>query len=161
LPDETTTVPSPVQGDSAAPAAALDAVPAPPKPSGPWVWCTGRRKSSVARVRIRAGSGQVMVNGRKLEEFFAMHRMAVRAVAPLKTAEMADKVDIIASCSGGGITGQSDAVMMGVARCLTKMRPELHKLMRDCGFLTRDSRKVERKKYGRPGARKRFQFSKR
>jgi small subunit ribosomal protein S9 len=157
LPEDTITA---VTDAPAAPAPAAEPA-EPQKPAGPYLWTTGRRKTAVARVRMRPGSGQIIVNGHKLNEFFKVGRMAARAVAPLKVADMMGKLDIIADCNGGGITGQSDAVMMGIARGLIKMKPELAKLLRDLGYLTRDARKVERKKYGRPGARKRFQFSKR
>ncbi len=130
-------------------------------PTGPVYWGTGRRKAAVARVRLYAGAGRVTINGKPLKEFFTVHRMAERAVAPLTFSNMLDNVDVAVNCHGGGITGQSDAMMLGVARALLKMNPEVTKEVRGEGYLTRDARRVERKKYGQPKARKRFQFSKR
>ena len=139
----------------------VETAPTPSPPKGPYTWATGRRKSAVARVRLRAGTGLLEVNGKPLEQFFNVKRMSERAVMPLMETRMMDKLDVFVQCNGGGITGQSDAMMMGVARALEKFNPTLGKELRVAGFMTRDARVVERKKYGRPKARKRFQFSKR
>ena len=122
---------------------------------------TGRRKSSVARVRIMPGSGKKLVNGRPLEEYFAREVLVLQANRPLVVTEMDGKVDITARVDGGGISGQAGAVSLGIARALKEYDLE-HKVSLDKeSLLTRDPRMKERKKYGQPGARKRFQFSKR
>ncbi|HVS39589.1 MAG TPA: 30S ribosomal protein S9 [Gemmataceae bacterium] len=137
---------------------------------------TGRRKTSVARVRLTEGSGQIRINGRTLDDFFTEIKDRNAVVGPLETTEMRNRLDINATVTGGGITGQAGAVCLGVARALKKMfgpaaaGPEadgettesaMAKKLRDSGYLTRDGRMKERKKYGRKGARKSFQFSKR
>lgn len=126
-----------------------------------WIWGTGRRKTAVARVRMRDGSGKVAINGKAVEIFFTetQHQQAV--FAPLKATSMSDKVDVFVNLNGGGISGQSGAALLGIARCLKKLNPEFDHILREHGYLTRDSREVERKKYGQKKARKRFQFSKR
>ena len=126
-----------------------------------WSWGTGRRKASIVRVRIRAGNGQVVVNKKPLEDYFRVERHRGKAMLPLKTANLEGKVDVYANCSGGGITGQSDAMLMGLARALVDFDPSVEPAMRQAGHLTRDARRVERKKYGQAGARRRFQYSKR
>lgn len=122
---------------------------------------TGRRKSSVARVRVRAGSGAITVNGRTLEEFFPtlQHQEAVRQT--LAHVEAAGSVDVIARVSGGGLTGQAGAIRMALARALVSHDEENFQALRDDGFLTRDARMKERKKPGLHGARRGTQFSKR
>lgn len=122
---------------------------------------TGRRKTSVARVRIRPGSGKVTINKRELAEFFptAQHRNAV--TAPLEHCELTDKVDVIIRTHGGGLTGQSGACMQGIARALLKFDSDLQEKLREKAFLTRDPRMKERKKPGLHGARRGTQFSKR
>jgi small subunit ribosomal protein S9 len=122
---------------------------------------TGRRKLAVARVFLRPGTGLITVNKRPLEEYFntEAERMAVRQ--PLLATETAGKFDVYILAHGGGMTGQSDAARMGIARALQEFNAELRPTLKKAGYLTRDPRKHERKKYGRPGARKRFQFSKR
>jgi len=125
------------------------------------ICATGRRKSSVARVRLLRGSGQVRVNTRELEEYFPIERHQAAVLAPLKVTRMLGKFDIIVKVKGGGPTGQSGAITLGVARALREVGGELESILRAGGYLTRDSRMVERKKYGRRGARRRFQFSKR
>ena len=122
---------------------------------------TGRRKSSVARIFMRPGSGQIEVNRRGLDHYFPaeVHRLTVRQ--PLLATETAGKFDILILASGGGLTGQAEAARMGIARALQNFNMELRPTLKKAGFLTRDPRKHERKKYGRPGARKRFQYSKR
>ena len=130
------------------------------KPS-PFIWGTGRRKSSVARVRIKGGTGKISINGRELEEFFKIDRDRSAVRSPLVTANISGTYDIWASVNGGGTTGQAEAIMLGLARALTAAMPECGVALRDKGLLTRDARMKERKKYGQKGARRRFQFSKR
>ena len=121
----------------------------------------GRRKRAVARVIITPGKGRWSVNTRSLEDYFPRPTHQQRIGQPIKAAEMEGQFDIRVRVRGGGLTGQADAVRMGLARALVVHDEELRPVMRAGGFLTRDSRKVERKKPGRPKARKRFQFSKR
>ena len=122
---------------------------------------TGRRKTSTARVRLTEGSGKVVVNERDAEKYFSHENFAKLATAPLLTVSLREKVDILANVVGGGVSGQAEAVAHGIARALQKMNPELRAALKKAGHLTRDSREKERKKAGQPGARKRFQFSKR
>ena len=122
---------------------------------------TGRRKTSVARVRIKDGSGQFIVNGRDLDEYLTFDRDQKLARAPLEATEMAENVDVWVRVEGGGSTGQTGAIVLGIARALQAKDPNLHGQLQYGGFLTRDERAVERKKYGRAKARKSFQFSKR
>ncbi len=121
----------------------------------------GRRKTSVARVYLRPGSGKVVINKREIETYFPLLTRRVQALAPLTVTETADELDVVINAKGGGLTGQAEAVQLGIARALLKYNEEFRKPLRDAGFLTRDPRMVERKKYGQPKARKRFQFSKR
>jgi len=122
---------------------------------------TGRRKSSVARVRIRPGQGNVYINKRALEEYFTclQHRNAV--MAPLEHTGLKEQFDVVISVHGGGITGQADACKLGIARALKLHNPDLDEMLRQSGLLTRDGRMKERKKYGLRGARRGTQFSKR
>ncbi len=122
---------------------------------------TGRRKSSVARVRVKAGSGTVVVNGKSFEEFFPVSHAQRAITDTLDTCGVRDAVDVRISVSGGGITGQSGACKMGIARALLSYNEEFMQPLRDSGFLTRDSRMKERKKPGLRGARRAGQFSKR
>jgi small subunit ribosomal protein S9 len=122
---------------------------------------TGRRKTSVARVRIAAGSGKISINGRTFENYFPIENLRVQATQPLTATENTAKFDIRVNVSGGGPSGQAGAVRHGIARALIVADPNLRPALKAQGFLTRDSRMKERKKYGQPGARKRFQFSKR
>jgi len=122
---------------------------------------TGRRKSSIARVRVRAGDGKIVINDRSLEEFFRNLQQRNAAIAPLIHTNTRDQVDVWIKVSGGGITGQGDACKLGIARALKKMNPELEDALRDADQLTRDGRMKERKKYGLRGARRGTQFSKR
>jgi small subunit ribosomal protein S9 len=122
---------------------------------------TGRRKESVARVFLTFGSGKISVNGRDVDEYFRNVNWRNRAVEPLKFTETATSVDVVATVNGGGVGGQSGAMRMGLSRALSLFNKELRAGLRKNGFLTRDSRMKERKKYGQKGARKRFQFSKR
>ena len=124
-------------------------------------WATGRRKTSVARVRVRLGSGTILVNGRDMEEYFPRedHRVAVKS--PLKVSGNLGQYDVVASVGGGGPTGQADAMSLGIARALVKCDSSFYEIFREAGLLTRDSRRKERKKYGLRGARRAPQFSKR
>ena len=122
---------------------------------------TGRRKTSVARARIKAGTGNITVNNRTLEDFFPIERDRAQILAVLKKTDKFGKVDVWIRVSGGGTTGQTGAVVLGVARALHVLDPSLHHVLAENGFLTRDSRMVERKKYGFKKARRSFQFSKR
>lgn len=122
---------------------------------------TGRRKDAVARVFLRKGTGQVVVNGRGLEDFFPRLSHRLEVMQPLVVSERISTYNIKATVSGGGMTGQAGALRLGVARALVRAEEDLHRTMRKAGFLTRDSRVVERKKYGQPGARKKYQYSKR
>ena len=136
-------------------------VPAEAPTTPPFVWGPGRRKRAVARVRIRPGSGTFLINKREVDEFFPRERDRLAARAPLRAADAEGQWDIFVNIHGGGMTGQADAVLLGLARALVKAKPEAEAVMRDADLLTRDARKVERKKPGRKGARKSFQFSKR
>ncbi len=128
---------------------------------GGYFWGTGRRKSSVARVRIRPGKGEILINKRKLDDYFTQSRDRSNAVAPLKATNTAESLDVFVNVKGGGTSGQAGAVMLGVARALRKYDESLMDVLRETGYLTRDSRMVERKKPGQKKARKKFQFSKR
>ena len=122
---------------------------------------TGRRKTSVARVFLRPGSGKITVNGRTFENYFPTEAGRVPVQQALRTVEMAERFDVLVLAHGGGITGQSGAIRLGIARALVAFNAELRGTLKKAGLLTRDPRKHERKKYGQKGARKRFQFSKR
>ena len=122
---------------------------------------TGKRKTSVARVRLTLGSGQILINGRAYEEYFPRESHQIYARQPLEAANAATTYDVSANIAGGGVTGQAGALRHGIARALEKVDPNLRGTLKRNGFLTRDSRKKERKKYGQRGARARFQFSKR
>ena len=122
---------------------------------------TGRRKSSVAQVRITPGTGKILINKRELEDFFVRPQDRMAAVAPLESSNTRDKVDVLVKVAGGGFAGQSGATSLGIAKALLKMDPDLEPALRKGGHLTRDARMKERKKYGLRGARRGFQFSKR
>jgi small subunit ribosomal protein S9 len=122
---------------------------------------TGRRKTAVARVRIRKGTGKFTVNDRPLEDYFRVERNRALVNRPLEATEMVGHVDIWVRAQGGGTTGQVGAIVLGIARALQAMEPSLHVRLSEGGFLTRDGRMVERKKYGKKKARRSFQFSKR
>ena len=122
---------------------------------------TGRRKSAIARVFLRPGTGEWKVNGKQLDEYFVTEQQRASARRTLAAAELAASFDVLATVSGGGVAAQADAVKMGIARALLLFNPELRKSLKSEGLLSRDSRAKERKKYGLKGARKRFQFSKR
>jgi len=122
---------------------------------------TGRRKTSVARVFLRPGSGKFTINGRAFEEYFVTEQQRITARRVLVFTDMGTTFDMVATVKGGGVTAQADAVKMGTARALLEYNIELRASLKEQGFLTRDARMKERKKYGQKGARKRFQFSKR
>ena len=122
---------------------------------------TGRRKSSVARVFLRPGSGKFMVNGREFDKYFLTEAQRVEIRQPLVVSETTSTFDIHANVDGGGVNGQAGALRMGISRALLEFNSELRKKLKVEGFLSRDARGKERKKYGQKGARKRFQFSKR
>ncbi len=122
---------------------------------------TGRRKEAVARVRLTAGTGKVLVNGREVRDYLTRDSLVLIALSPLTATNTADKYDVSARVMGGGLTGQAGAIRMAIARALVRRDEALKAQLGRDGFLTRDSRMKERKKYGQPGARKRFQFSKR
>jgi len=121
---------------------------------------TGRRKTSVARVILRPGKGNIVVNGLPIEKFFPDQKLSV-VKSPLELVQATGKFDVLANLTGGGVTGQAEAMRHGIARALTKIDTEHRAPLKAAGFLTRDPRMVERKKYGRKKARRRFQFSKR
>ncbi|MFN6108387.1 MAG: 30S ribosomal protein S9 [Planctomycetaceae bacterium] len=122
---------------------------------------TGRRKTAVARVRVRKGTGKITVNGREFEDFFPVERNRLQVEAVLRATNMLGSVDIDALANGGGVNGQAGAIVLGLARAIQALQPELHGALSDGGYLTRDDRLVERKKYGHKKARRSFQFSKR
>jgi len=122
---------------------------------------TGRRKSAIARVFLRPGTGEWKVNGKKFEEYFVTEQQRVAAKRTLVVTELGGTFDVVTTVKSGGVSAQADAVKMGVARALIEFNPELRKTLKAEGLLTRDARQKERKKYGQKGARKRFQFSKR
>ena len=121
----------------------------------------GRRKESVARVRLVPGTGNVTINGRTMDEYFGRETSKMILIEPLKLVDQIGKVDVFVTANGGGLSGQAGAIRHGISRALCDLNAEFRTVLKKAGFLTRDARAVERKKYGRPGARKRFQFSKR
>jgi small subunit ribosomal protein S9 len=125
------------------------------------VSATGRRKESIARVRLKPGNGDFSVNERTLDQYFGRATSKMLLKQPLEVVEQLGKVDIHINVCGGGLSGQAGAIRHGISRALIKLNPDLRPTLKKAGFLTRDSRSVERKKYGQPGARRRFQFSKR
>ena len=122
---------------------------------------TGRRKNAVARVYLRPGHGRIVVNKQPVDTYFNRESIKLVLRQPLGVTDTADDFDILVNVSGGGKAGQAGAIRLGIARALVEFKPEFKAVLRQHGLLTRDARKVERKKYGQPGARKRFQFSKR
>ena len=122
---------------------------------------TGRRKTAIARVFLRPGTGEWKVNGKAFDEHFVTEQQRVSAKRTLVLTELTASFDVLTTVSGGGVAAQADAVKMGIARALLEFNPELRKLLKSEGLLTRDARQKERKKYGQKGARARFQFSKR
>lgn len=127
----------------------------------PSLSATGRRKTSVARVSLKPGAGEITINGRAFEEYFPTLSLQNRVLHPLQVTQSANQYDVRVNAAGGGVTGQVDAIRLGIARALLKANEELRSTLREHKLLTRDSRAKERKKAGQPGARKRFQFSKR
>ena len=121
----------------------------------------GRRKTSTARVYLRPGSGKIIVNKRTVESYFPLAWRRIMLLSPFDVTNTTGHFDAVVNAKGGGLSGQAEAIRHGIARALVKYDEELRKPLRDAGFLTRDPRMVERKKYGKPKARKRFQFSKR
>ena len=121
----------------------------------------GRRKRATARVRIQPGSGKFVVNGKPVDEYLARETLVQMASQPLDVTGLNGSFDVRAICAGGGLAGQADAIRLGIARALCENDENIRPALRAAGLMTRDAREVERKKYGRPGARKRFQFSKR
>ena len=122
---------------------------------------TGKRKTAIARVRVQSVTGQIQVNDRPLEEYFPRTLWATQVKAPIEITNMTGKLDIFAKVTGGGLTGQAEAIRHGISRALLEINPEFRESLKKEGFLTRDARVKERKKFGQKGARKRFQFSKR
>ena len=156
---------------AAAAAAAVDAPQAPAAPAAPLrekivdaqgrAYATGRRKDAVARVWLKPGTGKITVNGRDQSTYFARPTLRLVINQPLDVAERRDQYDVVATVKGGGLSGQAGAVKHGISQALTRFEPVLRAPVKAAGFLTRDSRAVERKKYGKAKARKSFQFSKR
>ncbi len=166
--EDTTSTEATTAPTETVPEAAAEAVPAPavatipqPDPKKHWFWGLGRRKRSVARVRLKPGDGKFMINKREIKDYFPSERDRQLVVSALEATETTKRVDVHVNVYGGGTTGQAGAIVLGVGRALMAANPDYMQLLRDGGYLTRDSRKVERKKPGQPGARKRFQFSKR
>jgi len=131
-----------------------------PKKSESWA-AIGRRKSSIARVQMAIGKGTFIVNKRPLENYFGRDTLKMMLGQPLELMQLSGKYDITVKVNGGGLSGQAGAIRLGISRCIEKINPDNRLSLKQAGMLTRDSREVERKKYGQPGARKKFQFSKR
>lgn len=129
--------------------------------NNPWTWGLGRRKTAVARVRMKPGTGVFTVNKKPVSEFFVTERDRAQALAPMTLTETTESYDVHCNVKGGGPNGQAGAVMLGIARAIKDLNPAHFEALREAGYLTRDSRQVERKKPGRRGARRGFQFSKR
>lgn len=163
-PTSTLTPPAPDAAAAPAPTQTAPAAqPATPDKGG-FVWGTGRRKSAVARVRVKPaadGAGKFLIKGKEIDAFFSEPQHRKACTDALEATGMAGKLDIYVNVTGGGITGQAGAILLGVARALKAYDPTLEPILREKNFLTRDPREVERKKYGQRGARRRFQFSKR
>jgi small subunit ribosomal protein S9 len=159
------------QAEAAAPADEAPAAPPPAQASAPLreqqldkhgrAYATGRRKDAIARVWLKPGSGQIVINGREQEVYFARPTLRLVINQPFGVAEREGQYDVVATVVGGGLSGQAGAVKHGIAQALTRYEPALRTVVKQAGFLTRDSRAVERKKYGRAKARRSFQFSKR
>ncbi len=124
-------------------------------------YATGKRKDAIARVWVKPGAGKIIVNGKSQEDYFARPVLRMILQQPIVAADRKDQYDVVATVSGGGLSGQAGAVRHGISKALTHYEPELRSVLKKGGFLTRDSRRVERKKFGRAKARKSFQFSKR
>ena len=121
----------------------------------------GRRKSSIARVQMTSGKGAIIINKRPIENYFGRDTLKMMLGQPLQLMQLTGKYDITVKVNGGGLSGQAGAIRLGIARCIEKINPDNRLGLKQAGMLTRDAREVERKKYGQPGARKKFQFSKR
>ena len=132
-----------------------------PKAKQTFIWGTGRRKSAVARVRVAHGTGRIEINGRTINDYFTFEQDRKAIFGPLEVTNTGGKMDVLVNTSGGGHTGQSGAIVMGLGRALMSLDKAYEPALRNAGFLTRDSRMKERKKYGQRGARRKFQFSKR
>ena len=124
-------------------------------------YATGRRKTSVARVNLTKGKGNILINGRNVDDYFGRDSIKMVMMQPLELTNLSKDYNININVNGGGVTGQAGAIRHAISRVLKKIDPDLRLVLKQAGFLTRDSRQVERKKYGQPGARKKFQFSKR
>lgn len=122
---------------------------------------TGKRKNAIASVILKPGKGERIVNGKEIKDYLKGETLVRNCEEPLELLEMGTSVDVVARATGGGLSGQAGAIRLGISRCLAKISEDIRKQLRQKGFLTRDSRVVERKKYGQAGARRRFQFSKR
>ena len=131
------------------------------RPIDGFIWGTGRRKTSVARVRVKYGEGKIVVNGHDYRQHFPTLTSQLLVTGPLTLTNTQNKLDVFVSVQGGGLTGQAGSCALGIARALKELEPGLEHALREAGFLTRDSRMKERKKYGLRGARRAFQFSKR
>ena len=127
----------------------------------PFTWGTGRRKTAVARVRLKQGTGKIVINKRDFDKYFTTTKERAVVIAPLKASQAEKSFDIFINTAGGGYCSQAGAISLGIARALLKSNPDHEPVLREGRFLTRDAREVERKKYGRRGARRSFQFSKR
>ena len=159
---ESTTLANLGQAMGMAPAAAVASAPAKPKlDTKGRSYATGRRKDAISRVWVKRGSGKVTVNGKTLDTYFARPVLQMLVRQPLELANRATQFDVECTVVGGGLSGQAGAVRHGLSRAMTNFEPELRAVLKKAGFLTRDSRAVERKKYGRAKARRSFQFSKR
>ena len=152
-----------LKGEASAPATAdVPAAPAEPKIDNLGrSYATGRRKDAAARVWVKRGTGQIKINGRTVTEYFARPVLQMILAQPFETTGRVGEFDVVATVKGGGLSGQAGAVRHGISRALTQFEPSLRPALKAGGFLTRDSRAVERKKYGKAKARKSFQFSKR
>ncbi len=124
-------------------------------------YATGRRKNAIARVWVKPGKGEIIVNGKRVTQYFARPVLRMLLTQPFLVTDRYNQFDVFATCNGGGLSGQAGAVRLGISRALTHYEPELRPVLKLAGFLTRDSRVVERKKYGKAKARRSFQFSKR
>lgn len=131
------------------------------QPKKEYNWGTGRRKESTARVRVINGTGKILINHRDIKEYLKRDVLVNIVLAPVRLVRLEGQIDIYANIDGGGLTGQAGALRHGISRALIELDPSLRKTLKPAGFLTRDAREVERKKYGLAGARRRFQFSKR
>jgi small subunit ribosomal protein S9 len=143
------------------PTTTAPAEPTAPKEKPVYIWGTGRRKSAIARVRIAVGTGKIEVNGRTLNDYFTSERDRKAIFGPLEVTSTGGKLDLFVNATGGGLAAQTGAILLGLGRALSKYDNSLEVPLRNAGYLTRDSRMKERKKYGQRGARRRFQFSKR